>query len=186
MAPNRKPVHMKTVIVARAAMWKLVVAVCGLALLAVACGSSGAPSSGTSSSAPASSTPASTPASPSTSPSNGALCADAAALRASLDKLTHVKVGAGTVNEIKADLTDVQANLTAFVAAARGQWDTQTSALTSALTKLQTAVKSLAANPSASAVKGVVSALGNVSTAAQNLLAAVNTRCPAASSSPSA
>ena len=181
---------MKQGIVTRPAWWKLVIVVSGLALLVVACGSgSGTPSGGTSSAALSSSTPAtpssSTPASPATSPLNAAVCADAAALRASLDKLKHVKVGKGTVSEIKTDLKDLQANLTAFVNDARGQWQAQTSALKSALAKLQTAVKTLAANFSASAVSGVVTAIGDVSTAGRNLLAAVSTRCPSASPTPS-
>jgi hypothetical protein len=179
---------MKQGIVTRPAWWKLVMVVPGLALLVVACGSGGgAPSSTTpaaSSSTPAS--PSSTPASPATSPLNAAVCADAAALRASLDKLKHVKVGKGTVSEIQADLKDVQANLTAFVNDAHGQWQAQTNALKSALAKLQTAVKTLAANFSISAVSDVLTAIGDVSTAGQNLLAAVNTRCPSASPTPSA
>jgi hypothetical protein len=72
---------------------------------------------------------------------NAAVCADAAALRASLDKLAHVSVRKGAVSEIKAGLKDVQANLTALVNDARGQWQAQTDALKSALAKLQTAVK---------------------------------------------
>ena len=173
---------MKPGIRIRPARWKLAATGCGLALLAAGCGSGG----GT----PAASTPAavpssSTPAAPATSPPTSVLCADAAALRASLGKLTHVKVGAGTVSQITADLNDVKANLTAFVNHAGGQWQAQTSALTSALATLTTAVSNLAAHPSTSAVSAVVTALGDVNTAAQNLLAAVNTRCPSASPSPS-
>jgi hypothetical protein len=180
---------MKQGIVTRPAWWKLVMVLSGLALLVAACGSGGsAPASpapaASASSAPAS--PSSAPASPATSPATSAVCADAAALRASLDKLTHLSVRKGAVSEIKADLKDVQANLTALVTDARGQWQAQTDALTSALAKLQTAVKTLAANFSTSAVSGVVTAIGDVSTAGQNLLAAASTRCPSASPTPSA
>ncbi|MGE5285649.1 MAG: hypothetical protein ACM3ML_00285 [Micromonosporaceae bacterium] len=170
---------MKPSIVTRPAWWKLVMVACGLALLVAGCGSGGGtPSEGTSSGVPSSSTPV-------TTPPNAVLCADAAALRASLDKLTHVNVGAGTVSEITADLNDLEANLTALVNHARGQWQAQTSALKSALATLKTAVSNLAASPSTSAVSSVVAALGDVNTAAQNLLAAVNPRCPSASPSPS-
>ena len=100
---------------------------------------------------------------------------DAAALRASLDKLTHVKVGTGTASQIRADLNDAEANLTALVNHARGQWQAETSALDSTLTTLKTAVSNLASNPSACTVSGVVTALGGVDTAARNLLAVVNT-----------
>ena len=149
----------------------------GLALLAaVGCG----PGSSTSSaSAPAptaaSSAPAASPA------ATSVLCTDAAALRTSLGKLTHVNVGAGTVNQIKTNLTDVQANLTTFANDAKGQWQAQTSALKSATAKLDKAAKNMTANPGISALAGVTTALGDVNTAAQNLLAAVNTHCLAAS-----
>ena len=106
-------------------------------------------------------------------------------MRASLDKLTHVRVGTGTASQIRADLNDVEANLTALVNQARGQWQAQTSALQSTLTTLKTAVSNLASNPGASTVSGVVTALGGVNTAAQNLLAVVNTSCPSTSPSPS-
>jgi len=175
--------------VARAVRWKLVMSACGLALLAAGCGSGGSsgstPASGSSS--PAASSPASSaPPTSSGAEANSALCADAAALRASVDKLRHVTVGAGTVSEITSDLTAVKAALTKFVQDAHGQWHAQTSALSSAIATLSTAVSSLTASPGAGTVAGVVAALGGVSTAAQNLLAAVNPSCPSASASPSA
>lgn len=170
---------MKPSIVRRPARWKLAAVAYGLALLAAACGSSGTPSGGTSSGVPSSSASAA----PATTPPNAVLCGDAAALRASLDKLTQVKVGTGTASQIRADLDDVEANLTALVN--HGQWQAQTSALQSSLTTLKTAVSNLASNPSASTVSGVVTALGGVNTAARNLLAVVNTSCPSASPSPS-
>ena len=92
----------------------------------------------------------------------------------------------GAVNEITSDLNDVKAALTKLVNDAHGQLQTQTSALSAALDTLRTAVRSLGASPGASTLAGVVAALGQVNTAAQNLLAAVNTDCPSASPSSSA
>ena len=172
---------MKPSIARRPARWKLAAVACGCALLAAACGSSGGPSGGTSSGVSSSAASAA----PATTPPDAVLCDDAAALRASLDKLTQVKVGTGTASQIRADLNDVEANLTALVNHARGHWQAQTSALQSTLTTLKTAVGGLASNPSASTVSGVATALGGVNTAARNLLAAVNTSCPSASPSPS-
>jgi hypothetical protein len=159
-----------------------VAVVCGLALLAAGCGSSGTPSGSTlASTASPGSTPASAASSP--APASSALCADAAALRTSLDKLRHISVGAGTVSELTADLNQVKTALTTFVNDAHGQWQAQTSALSSALAKLRTSVSNLAAHPGVSAVSGVVAALGEVNTAGQNLLAAVNPSCLSASPS---
>jgi hypothetical protein len=164
---------MKHRIETRPARYSLVTIASGLALLAAAgCGSSSTSSA---------STPASAASSP--APANSALCADADALRASLDKLRHVNVGAGMVTETTADLNDVKTALTTLVNDAHGQWQAQTSSLSSALDKLRTSVSNLAAHPGASAISGVVAALGEVNTAAQNLLAAVNTSCLSASPS---
>jgi hypothetical protein len=169
--------------VTRPARWRLAAIAGGLALLTVACGSSSTTSPSTPSPAAPSPSP-SAPAAVGSSPSS-ALCADAAALFASLNELTHIQVHKGMKDEITAKLTTVKTSLTAFVTEARGQWQAQTAALKSALTNVQTAAKSLTANPSVSAAGGVLSALGGVSTATQNLLAAVSTGCPSASPSPS-
>ena len=153
--------------------------VCALTLLA-ACGSGSGTSAGsTSSSAPSSSTTASRAA----SPSNSVLCTDAAALRASLDRLRHLNVSTGMVNEVTADLNDVKAALTTFVNDAHGQYQAQTSSLSSSLSKVKTSVSELVTHPGVSTVSGVVAALGEVDTAGQNLLAAVNTSCLSASPS---
>ena len=171
---------MKPVIVNGTVSRGLGLAVCGLALLA-GCGSgSSSPASSPSAAASATSSPATA------APSGSALCADAAALRSSLDQLRHVSVQPGAVSQITTNLNAVKAALTTLVTNAHGQFQTQTSALSAALDTLTTAVSSLGSSPGVSTVSGVVSGLGQVNTAAQNLLAAVNTDCPSASSSPSA
>jgi hypothetical protein len=92
-------------------------------------------------------------------------------------------VSSGVVNEITTDLNEVKTALTTLVNNAHGQWQAQTSALSSALDNLRTSVSNLAAHPGVSAISDVVAALGQVSTAGQNLLAAVNTSCPSGSAS---
>lgn len=171
---------MKPGIVTGSAWHKLALAACGLALLAGCASSTTSPASSPSAAAPATSSSAAA------SPSGSALCADAAALRASVHQLRQVKIQAGAVSQITANLNDVKAALAKLANDAHGQFQTQTSALSAALDTLKTAVSSLGASPGVSTVSGVVSALGQVNTAAQNLLAAINTDCPSASSSPSA
>ena len=176
---------MKPGIVTGTARWKLALAVCGLALLA-GCGS-GSTSPATSPSAPASpSVPATSSSAAPSASSSSALCADAAAVRASLDELRRINVQPGAVSEIISDVNSVKAALTTLVSNAHGQFQAQTSALSTALNSLSTAASSLRASPGVSTVSGVVSALGKVNTAGQNLLAAVNTDCPSASPSSSA
>jgi perilipin-4 len=164
--------------------WQTIAAAAGTALLAAACGSSGTPSSGsspsTTSAAPSSAAPSSAAPGP-----TSAVCQDAAALRASINTLTHVQVGQGMGDEIKSDLADVRAKLNTFKAQAHGQWQSQTSALSASLDKLQTAVSNLTSNPSASAVSATVTALRGVSAAAGSLLSAIGTKCPSVSASAS-
>jgi hypothetical protein len=168
---------MKRVIVTRPARWKTAAVVLGAGLFLAACSSSSTTTGGAS--APATSAAASSPS------ANAALCADAAALRASLEKLTHISVGSGAASDIKTNLADVQSKLNTLTAQARGQWHTQTSALKASLGKLKTATSKLGANPSVSAVSDVVTAMGGVTTATSNLLAAISTDCPSASPSAS-
>jgi len=176
--------------------WKVCAVALAAGLVTVACGSStttsgAASGSGSTASAapssPAATTPtATTPAAPTpTASPASALCQDVAALRASLDKLKHVTVGKGTVDEIKADLADVKAKLGAVKTELHGQWQAQVGALEDSLAKLQAAVNDLASNFSASTISGTVSALRGVAAAGSNLLAALSRQCPSASPSPS-
>jgi len=114
------------------------------------------------------------------------VCQDAAALRASIGTLTHVTVGQGMGDEIKSDLADVKSKLNTLRTQAHGEWQSQTSALSASLDKLQTAVSNLTSNPSASSVSATVSALRDVSAAAGSLFTAIGTKCPdvTASASP--
>ncbi len=173
--------------VTRPARWRIVAAALAAGLLLAACSSSStsSPSSSPSPSAtpaPTSATAAPTPTAPSPT---SAVCQAAAGLRASVDTLTHVKIGKGTANEIKSDLADVEAKLTALTAEMHGEFKAQTSAVKSALDTLKTAVSNLTAHPSASTVTGVATAVGGVATAASSLLASLAPQCGSASASPS-
>jgi hypothetical protein len=158
----------------RPTWWSTAAVALGAGLLAVACSSGSTPASGTS----ASGTP--TSASPT---ATSLVCQDAADLRTSLHNLTHSSVSKGDVTELKSNLAQVHTDLTALITHAKGEWQTQTSGLKSALATLQTAVSDLSSSPSASTVAGVVTALGEVATAGKSLLTAVSTRCPSASPS---
>ena len=168
---------MRRVTAIRLPRWQAAAVAAGAALLVAACGSGGGLYGGSS--------PSTAPAAPSSAAPNptSALCQDAAALRASVNTLTHVEVGPGVGDEIKSDLADVKTKLATFKAQAHGQWQSQTNALSASLTKLQTEASKLTSNPSASAVSATVSALREVSASAGSLLTAVGTKCPSVSAS---
>ena len=170
---------MRRVTAIRPPRWQTVAVAAGAALLAAACGSSGTPAGGSSPSTTSAAPPSAAP-----SPAS-AICQDAAALRASIDTLTHVTVGQGMGDEIKSDLADVKAKLNTLTTQAHGQWQSQTSALSASLGKLQTAVSNLTSNPSASTVSATVTAIREVSASAGSLLTAIGTRCPSVTASAS-
>jgi hypothetical protein len=158
----------------RPTWWSTAAVALGAGLLAAACSSGSTPASGTSTSGTPSATPTAT---------TSVVCQDAADLRTSLRTLTHSSVSKGDVTELKSNLAQVHTDLTALITHAKGEWQTQTSALKAALDKLQTAISDLSSSPSASTVAGVATALGGVAAAGGSLLTAVSTRCPSASPS---
>jgi hypothetical protein len=170
---------MRLITTIRPSRWHAAAVAAGATLLVAACGSSGGLYGGSS---PSATSAAQSPAA--LSPTS-AVCQDAAALRASIDTLTHVQVGQGMGDEIKADLADVSAKLKTLTTHAHGQWQSQTSALSASLTKLQTAASNLTSNPSSSTVSATVSALREVSASAGSLLSAIGTKCPSVSASAS-
>jgi hypothetical protein len=151
----------------------LAVAVAGLFLAAC--------SSSTTTTSPVSNT--TTAASPTSSPTS-AVCQAAAELRASVNALAHVKIGQGTVDEIKSDLANVEAKLTALTSELHNANKPQTAAVKTALDTLQTAVTNFSAHPSASTLGVVTTAVGGVTTAARNLLNSLAPQCGSATASP--
>ena len=149
-----------------------------LVLLAAACGSSGSASGSPSSAG----SPSSSTAAPSASDS-AALCSDVAALRGSLQELTSIRPSPGAVTELRAAVQKVQTDLAALSTAAGAVWSEQVGNLRSALTKLPSAVSTLATQRNASSVSGVVIAVGGVSAAARQLLDAASPSCPSPSAS---
>lgn len=163
--------------------WAAVLLATGL--LVAGCGSSdsgGGAGTPTPAPSPATSAP-STPAASATA--SAELCADAADLQASLNRLVTITVGPNAVTELRNDLAAVQSSLTTLVDDARTEWQDETAALRASLTTLQTAIQQLAGNPGTATVAAVRTSLLVVRTAAQNLFAAVSASCPSLSPSPS-
>ena len=154
----------------------------GLLLAACSSTTTTSPGSGATTTSPGSGATATT-ASPAPSPTS-AVCQAAAELHASVNALAHVKIGQGTVNEIKSDLANVEAKLTALTAELHDANKPQTTAVNSALDTLKTAVSDLSAHPSASTLGGVATAVSGVTTSVGNLLTSLAPQCGATLASP--
>jgi hypothetical protein len=146
--------------------------VAGLLLSACSSTTTVSPAAGTSPAPGATATAASPTASP-----TSAVCKAAAELRTSVNSLAHVKIGKGTVDEIKSDLADVEAKFTALTGELHNANKTQTSAVKTSLDTLKTAVSNLSANPSASNLGAVATAVGGVTTSVGALLASLAPQC---------
>jgi len=147
--------------------------VAGLLLCACSSTTTVSPAADTTSPAPGATA---TAASPTGSPTS-AVCQAAAELRTSVNALARVKIGTGTVDQIKSDLADVEAKFTALTAELHNANKTQTSAVKTSLDTLMTAVSNLSANPSASNLRTVATAVGAVTTSAGTLLASLAPQC---------
>jgi hypothetical protein len=111
-----------------------------------------------------------------TATADAAVCADVAALRASVQQLTQVSIGASTASELKSGLSQVSSDLSKLAANAGNQLSPQVDALKSALSSAQTAVSNLTSGDGS--ITDVTSALGNVTTAASALFDKATSRCP--------
>lgn len=145
----------------------------GLALAMAACGTGNDAQTGST-----------TPNPPATSTTNAVRCDDLVALRDSVAALANVTVQRGMADELKADLADVQARLSALADSIGADFQDVTGALESALGSLGTAVDALAANPNSETSSAVGSALREVKAALADFVTALSTRCPELSVSP--
>jgi hypothetical protein len=136
----------------------LLLAVVGL--VAAACGSSGNTTSG----APPASTTTTTTAGGTTAAASQA-CADAAALKASVDELDQLDPAQAGKAGIQAALDKVNANLAALRGSATGQWGSQITELNAAVEALKTTIAGVDGNSLLSAVPTIVSDLKRIDTA---------------------
>lgn len=141
----------------------------GVALLSVLAGCSTSSTS---------TTPSPTPtATPSATASAG--CADAAALKASLDALTKVNVRQDGVAALESALDDVKTKLDAAAASASGALQPEVEQVKTAFQALQSATTGLTADNLVARAPAIRTALTEVVTATKALAVKLSQRCPA-------
>ena len=128
-----------------------------ICLVAAACGGSGDDSSGAA--------PTTTTAASGTTAAASQACADAAALKASVDELDQLDPAQAGKAGIQAALDKVQANLAALRGSATGQWGSQITELDGAVQALKTTIAGIDGNSLLSAVPTIVSDLKRIDTA---------------------
>ncbi len=166
---------------------RLLLPVLALALTVAACGGAATSTPGASAqppaTTPAASASAEASAAPGASPTPAAICADATAFRASITALTNIKLLEVGTSGVQAALADVKSSAEALLISGKDLVAQPVANLMAAVTALQATLTGLGDQPSlgASAV-AIKTAVAGIKTAADEVVAALNTTCPAARS----
>jgi ABC-type oligopeptide transport system substrate-binding subunit len=165
---------------ARPVRLRAAIVIAGGAAFLAAC-SSGTTSSSSGTPAPPATSPASSTASPTTTiTASAATCKHVASLNTSLNSLTHLQLNANASKEIRTDLTNIQTQLTALAASGGGPVSAQVSTLSSSLNRVEKAAKNLSANPSASQIQSIITALSGLKSNSKTTATQLKALCPGA------
>jgi hypothetical protein len=111
------------------------------------------------------------------SSSKPAYCTDADQLKTSVQDLGNVNIDVHDLSSVDTAVSKVQADAEKFAADAKSAYPSQTTALKTSLSSLETAVKSAMGQPSVTTVAAVVSSVTQVKTAADTVQSAVKGTC---------
>jgi hypothetical protein len=109
--------------------------------------------------------------------SKPAYCDDASQLKTSVNDLGNVTINVHDLSSVNTAVSKVQADAKKLVTDVKSAYPSQTTALKTSLSGLETAVKSAMAQPSVTTVAAVVSSVTQVKTAADNVQTAVKGTC---------
>ncbi len=117
---------------------------------------------------------ASTPAASATA---STLCADADAVRASLDTLTSTELLKDGTNALKANVTALETSVTTLLASAKTDFAAEAEAARTSVEALKTAVGNLTDSPSVADAAAVAASLKPVQESVSALVTAVKSAC---------
>jgi hypothetical protein len=111
------------------------------------------------------------------SSSKPAYCADASQLKTSVNDLGNITINVNDLSSVNTAVSKVQADARKLATDVKSAYPSQTTALKTSLSSLETAVKSAMAQPSVTTVAAVVPLVTQVKTAADNMQTAVKGKC---------
>ncbi len=103
-------------------------------------------------------------------------CADRTNLENAIKGLTSLNASSG-VSGLKAQFNEIQSAATALVNSAKGDFPTQTSAISSSVNTLTSSVDALSSDPSAAQVVTVTKDASNVVSSVTSFVNATSTQC---------
>jgi len=110
---------------------------------------------------------------------NKTTCKHVNSLRTSLQDLNHLNMSASSASKIRADLTNIQAQLAALKGhAGSSALSTQLNQLSTSVDTVKKAANSLSTPPTTAQITAVVTALKQLKAQSRTALAAMNAACP--------
>ena len=107
-----------------------------------------------------------------------AYCSNVSDLQESVDAVKNVQLtDSGSLSTLQTALKDVQSDADAVVSSAKEDFPTETSALTSSVSSLSTAVEQVPPSPTAQQLAPLALLVSNVATAATGLESATKSAC---------
>jgi hypothetical protein len=103
-------------------------------------------------------------------------CSDRTNLENSIKGLTSLNASSG-VSGLKTQLSKIQTDATSLVNSAKGDFPSQTSAITSSLDALKTSVTTLSASPSAAQIATVTKDAGKLVSSVTSFMNASSSKC---------
>jgi hypothetical protein len=105
-----------------------------------------------------------------------AYCAARTNLENSIKGLTSLNASSG-VSGLKSQVTAIENNASKLVDAAKGDFPSQTSAITSSVSALKTSVAGLSSNPSAAQISTITKDAGSVVSSVATFMSASSSKC---------
>jgi len=155
--------------------WPLAIAGLGAVALLAACGSGATGTTAGSSASPSSAPSAPPAATPSVS------CAQVTALRAALENLAKISVNASSGAQVSADLATIEIALVALKGEVSPAFSTAADQVRADLITIGKHARTLAAHPSPANLQATTTAVGELKTAAEPVIALAQTACPSSS-----
>jgi hypothetical protein len=106
-----------------------------------------------------------------------AVCDDADALRQSVDNLKEVQIGDNALSTLSSDVSQIQQDVKHLGSDAKSEFGGDVDQVSSAATQLEDSVNAAKANPSASTLGAVGTAIQSFGTSVDNLVDAVKDTC---------
>lgn len=104
-------------------------------------------------------------------------CSNVSDLQSSVKDLGNVDVSSGAVSALQSQLKKVESSANDVVSSAKTDFPSQTSAISSSLKALDTAVSQAGSSPSAATIAAIGVDVKNVVTAVQGFTSATNSKC---------